>query len=212
MNDIMSFGLHRFAKKKLVGMSGITSNQTIMDLAGGTGDISLLFSKVFEESARVYLVDINNNMMQIAQERFAKSSSASEVRIIKAFAEQLPFSANSVDCVAISFGIRNFTDKGAALQSVHRILKPGGKIIMCDFSNPQTTFVRSLNKLYFNQIVPFLSKILIGDFMNYKYLAESISVHPDQKQLKVMMEMAGFKNCRYENLFNGIIALHEGIK
>jgi demethylmenaquinone methyltransferase/2-methoxy-6-polyprenyl-1,4-benzoquinol methylase len=212
MNDVMSMGMHRVIKRMTVKSSGVASGDWVLDLAGGTGDLTIHFSRILGRNGRIVLADINEDMIRAGQRRISKIHTSSNVRYVRANAEALGFKDDTFDCVTISFGVRNFTDKGAALRSVMRALKPHGRLMVLDFSRPRNKLLRRAYHLYSFGFVPLAARVIAGDKDSYCYLSESIRMHPDQEALKEMMENAGFVRCHYRNLFNGIIALHEGTK
>ncbi|MFH2011474.1 MAG: bifunctional demethylmenaquinone methyltransferase/2-methoxy-6-polyprenyl-1,4-benzoquinol methylase UbiE [Pseudomonadota bacterium] len=213
MNDVMSMGMHRIIKHRAVRLSGVKAGDYVLDLAGGTGDLAVYFSKIVGIKGRVILADINEAMLKRGKKRVSeKIGTYRNVIYITTDAELLPFYSNSFDCVAISFGMRNFTDKMKALNSVKRVLKPNGKLIILDFSKPEGKILQKAYYIYSFRIVPIVAKLLTGKGESYRYLAESIRMHPDQKKLKEMMEEGGFSRCCYCNMMHGITALHEGTK
>lgn len=212
MNDLMSFGIHRLWKRFAINMSGVSTGQHVLDIAGGTGDLAKVFSKEVGRAGRVVLSDINEAMLEVGRERLINAG-CNNVDFILANAETLePFADNSFDLVAISFGLRNVTDKDKALEAMFRVLKPGGRLLILEFSKPVFEPLSKAYDLYSFTALPLMGKIVANDADSYQYLAESIRMHPDQTTLKQMMETAGFTNCDYHNLTGGIVAVHRGFK
>ena len=212
MNDLMSFGIHRLWKHFAINMSGVSAGQHVLDIAGGTGDLAKVFSKEVGRAGRVVLSDINEAMLEVGRERLINAG-CNNVDFILANAETLePFADNSFDLVTISFGLRNVTDKDKALEAMFRVLKPGGRLLILEFSKPVFEPLSKAYDLYSFTALPLMGKIVANDADSYQYLAESIRMHPDQTTLKQMMETAGFTNCDYHNLTGGIVAVHRGFK
>ena len=211
MNDLMSFGIHRLWKRFTIEISGVRRGQRVLDLAGGTGDLARALATRVGRSGLVVLADINDTMLQEGRRRLIDSGFAGRVSIAQVDAENLPFMDASFDCVTMAFGLRNVTDKMAALKSVYRVLKPGGKLVILEFSKPADA-LRPAYDLYSFRILPLLGKLVARDESSYRYLAESIRMHPDQQELLAMLEDAGFERCRYSNLAGGIVALHIGYR
>ncbi|AOA57166.1 bifunctional demethylmenaquinone methyltransferase/2-methoxy-6-polyprenyl-1,4-benzoquinol methylase UbiE [Acinetobacter larvae] len=212
MNDLMSFGIHRLWKRFAINMSGVRRGQQVLDIAGGTGDLAKVFSREVGPQGRVVLSDINESMLNVGRDRLLNAG-CSNVDFVLANAETLePFADNSFDLLTISFGLRNVTDKDAALEAMYRVLKPGGRLLILEFSKPIFEPFAKLYDLYSFTALPLMGKIVANDAESYKYLAESIRMHPDQNTLKGMMESAGFQNCDYHNLTGGIVAVHRGFK
>lgn len=212
MNDCMSFGLHRLWKKFTIEQSGIRPGQMILDIAGGTGDLALGLLKKIGKKGLVVLADINDSMLTEGRKRLTDKGFVSNVTYVLADAENLPFHDNFFDCITIAFGLRNVTCKEAALKSMYRVLKPGGKCLILEFSKPTLPM---LNKIYDNysfKIIPKLGEWICHDRKSYQYLVESIRMHPDQETLKKTMETAQFEDVEYHNLTGGIVALHKGFK
>jgi demethylmenaquinone methyltransferase/2-methoxy-6-polyprenyl-1,4-benzoquinol methylase len=212
MNDLMSFGAHRLWKRFAIQQARVRKGQQVLDVAGGTGDMTALFAKEVGSSGRVTLSDINPAMLQQGRNRLLDRGLVSNIDFVLADAESLPFPQDSFDCVCIAFGLRNVTHIDRALVSMQRVLRPGGRLIILEFSHPA---VPGLDKLYdafsFN-ILPKLGKLVANDEASYQYLVESIRKHPDQETLKSMMDTAGFARCHYFNLAGGIVALHKAYK
>ena len=212
MNDLMSFGIHRLWKRYAISLTGVRSGQHVLDIAGGTGDLAKVFSREVGRSGRVVLSDINEAMLEVGRTRLINAG-CNNVDFVLANAETLePFADNSFDLVTISFGLRNVTDKDKALAAMHRVLKPGGRLLVLEFSKPVFEPLSKAYDLYSFTALPIMGKLVAGDAESYQYLAESIRIHPDQATLKGMMENAGFVNCDYHNLTGGIVAVHRGFK
>ena len=211
MNDLMSAGLHRLWKRYTIDQAAARPGDVILDLAGGTGDLARAFARKVGEDGRVVLADINAAMLIQGRSRLVDAGVAGNVSIAQVNAEALPFADHSFDCITIAFGLRNVTDKDAALASMYRVLKPGGKAMILEFSAPNKA-IKPAYDLYSFKVLPTLGKLVAQDSDSYQYLAESIRVHPDQETLKSMMEEVGFERCRYHNLAAGIVALHIGYR
>ena len=211
MNDLMSGGLHRIWKRFTIDEAGVKPGHRVLDLAGGTGDLASKFAEQVGESGEVVLADINRAMLEQGRRRLVDAGVAGNLSIAQVDAENLPFADASFDRVAIAFGLRNVTDKAAALASMYRVLKPGGKALILEFSKPADS-IKPLYDLYSFKILPVLGKMVAGDEESYQYLAESIRMHPDQETLLGMMQDAGFERCRSYNLTAGIVALHIGYR
>ncbi|HEF8772925.1 MULTISPECIES: bifunctional demethylmenaquinone methyltransferase/2-methoxy-6-polyprenyl-1,4-benzoquinol methylase UbiE [Providencia] len=212
MNDLMSFGIHRVWKRFTIEASGVRRNQRVLDLAGGTGDLTAKFSRLVGEKGEVVLADINDSMLKMGREKLRDLGIVGNVSYVQANAEELPFPDNYFDCITISFGLRNVTDKDKALRSMYRVLKPGGRLLVLEFSKP---IIEPLNKAYDAysfHVLPRIGQAIVGDPDSYRYLAESIRMHPDQETLKSMMENAGLEQVSYTNMTGGIVALHKGFK
>ncbi|TNH04872.1 bifunctional demethylmenaquinone methyltransferase/2-methoxy-6-polyprenyl-1,4-benzoquinol methylase UbiE [Testudinibacter sp. TR-2022] len=212
MNDLLSFGVHRVWKRFTIDCSGVRKGQNVLDLAGGTGDFSAKFSRIVGADGRVVLADINDSMLQVGREKLRNLGVVGNVEYVQANAEALPFADASFDCIIISFGLRNVTDKDKALQSMYRVLKPGGRLLVLEFSKPILDPLSKLYNFYSFNILPKVGEVVVNDAESYRYLAESIRMHPDQDTLKTMMGAAGFENVDYYNLSAGIVALHRGYK
>lgn len=211
MNDLMSVGLHRLWKRYTVDQAAVRPGQKILDLAGGTGDLARKFAPIVGSSGQVVLADINHSMLIEGRKRLIDAGVSGNLAIAQVNAEQLPFAAASFDCITIAFGLRNVTDKPAALRSMLRTLKPGGKALVLEFSKP-TAALKPVYDLYSFKVLPLIGKLVAKDEASYQYLAESIRMHPDQEALLEMMQDAGFERCRYHDLAGGIVALHVGYK
>lgn len=211
MNDLMSGGLHRLWKRFTVERAAVRRGHTVLDLAGGTGDLARKFARQVGASGRVVLADINHAMLVQGRRRLIDAGVAGNLSIAQVDAEALPFASDSFDCITIAFGLRNVTRQDAALASMFRVLKPGGKLLVLEFSKPVEA-LRPAYDFYSFNLLPLMGKIVANDAESYQYLAESIRMHPDQETLMGMMETAGFDRCRYHNLTGGIVALHIGYK
>lgn len=211
MNDLMSAGLHRLWKRQTIDLAGLRPGNAVLDLAGGTGDLAREFSKKVGRDGHVVLADINAAMLKQGRRRLVDAGVAGNVTIAQVDAQKLPFDNLSFDCIAMAFGLRNVTDKDAALASMFRVLKPGGKAMILEFSKPADA-IKPAYDLYSFKVLPALGKLVAGDSQSYQYLAESIRMHPDQETLKSMMESAGFERCRFRNMAAGIVALHIGYR
>jgi demethylmenaquinone methyltransferase/2-methoxy-6-polyprenyl-1,4-benzoquinol methylase len=211
MNDVMSLGIHRLWKRLAIDMANIQPGQHVLDLAGGTGDLVLLIAPKVGAQGKVVLSDINNAMIRTGRARLLDKGIAGNVEYIQADAEQLPFPDNSFDCITMAFGLRNVTHKQTALDSMYRVLKPGGSLLILEFSRV-STLLRPAYDCYSFSILPRLGQLIARDAASYRYLAESIRMHPDQKTLIGMLESAGFERCDYHNLTGGIVAIHRGYK
>ena len=212
MNDLMSMGIHRLWKRFAIHLSGVRRGQRVLDIAGGTGDLAKVFSREVGPQGHVVLSDINESMLNVGRDRLLDAG-CTNVDFVLANAETLePFADNSFDLLTISFGLRNVTDKDAALQAMFRVLKPGGRLLVLEFSKPVFEPFSKLYDLYSFTALPLMGKLIANDSESYRYLAESIRMHPDQRTLKGMMENAGFVQCDYHNLTGGIVAVHRGFK
>ncbi|OCG15758.1 bifunctional demethylmenaquinone methyltransferase/2-methoxy-6-polyprenyl-1,4-benzoquinol methylase [Gilliamella sp. Fer2-1] len=212
MNDLMSFGIHRIWKKITIEYSSVRKGQKVLDLAGGTGDLTAKFSQLVGDSGLVVLADINESMLKVGRDKLRDKGLFKNIEYVQANAEELPFADNYFDCITISFGLRNVTDKEKALRSIWRVLKPGGRLLILEFSKPQYQILNKAYDLYSFTMLPLMGKIVANDSESYRYLAESIRMHPDQNTLKRMMEDAGFVDVKYHNMTGGIVALHIGFK
>lgn len=212
MNDLMSFGIHRVWKRFTIDCSAVREGQKVLDLAGGTGDLTAKFSRLVGEKGEVVLADINDSMLKMGRSKLRDMGIVGNVSYVQANAEALPFPDNYFDCITISFGLRNVTDKDKALRSMFRVLKPGGRLLVLEFSKPVIKLLNSAYDAYSFHILPKIGEMITRDADSYRYLAESIRMHPDQETLKGMMEESGFDNVNYFNLTGGIVALHRGFK
>lgn len=212
MNDLMSMGIHRIWKRFTIDCSGVRRGQRVLDVAGGTGDLTAKFSRLVGQSGQVVLADINSSMLKMGRDKLRNSGISGNVSYIQANAEALPFADNYFDCITISFGLRNVTDKDKALAAMFRVLKPGGRLLVLEFSKPVLDPLSKIYDAYSFHLLPRIGRIVANDAESYRYLAESIRMHPDQQTLKQMMEQAGFEHTSYFNLTGGIVALHRGYK
>tara|TARA_R110002072_G_scaffold4650_2_gene32204 strand:+ start:57086 stop:57874 length:789 start_codon:yes stop_codon:yes gene_type:complete len=212
MNDLMSMGVHRIWKRLTIESSGVRPGYKVLDIAGGTGDLTMQFSKRVGEQGQVILADINSSMLNVGRDRLIDQGYGSNIQFVQANAEILPFPDNYFNCVSIAFGLRNVTDKDKAIRSMLRVLKPGGRLLILEFSKPDNELLSKVYDKYSFTALPLIGKLITNDSESYKYLAESIRMHPNQETLKGMMESAGFVNCRFQNMTGGIVALHTGIK
>ena len=211
MNDLMSFGIHRLWKKIAVETSGLRDNFKVLDLAGGTGDMVKLMRSKISNQGSIILSDINWSMLKEGRDRLIDQG-IEDVQIAQIDAQHLPFKENTFDLVTIAFGLRNVTNKQAALESILSSLKPGGKLMVLEFSRPTNEIFRELYDLFSFEVIPKIGEFVAQSEESYKYLAESIRMHPTQEELKGLMESAGFSNCNFDNLTNGIVAIHSGKK
>ena len=212
MNDLMSFGIHRLWKRFTINQTGVRAGQSVLDLAGGTGDLALKLHQRVGPSGNVMLSDINASMLSVGRDRMIDSGVAGNMQYALADAEQLPFAENSFHCVTMAFGLRNATDKQRALNSIFSTLKPGGRLLVLEFSKPILPVLSKAYDAYSFSALPAMGKLVANDAESYRYLAESIRQHPDQETLLGMMQTAGFERCEYHNMTGGIVALHKGFK
>ncbi len=212
MNDLMSLGAHRLWKRFTLGQTGLKPGQQALDVAGGSGDLALGMARQVGETGSVLLTDINPAMLEQGRRKLIDAGVAGNVQYALADAEQLPFESDRFHCITIGFGLRNVTRKQAALESMFRVLKPGGRLLVLEFSHPTAPGLKPLYDRYSFSVLPLLGKFVAKDEASYRYLAESIRMHPDQETLKGMMQSAGFQRCDYFNLSGGIVALHRGHK
>ena len=209
MNDLMSAGLHRLWKRYAVSVSGVRAGQRVLDVAGGSADLSRLFLKKVGNTGQVVLTDINNAMLRVGRDRLLDEGIATPTA--QCDAEHLPFPDNYFDCVSIAFGLRNVTHKEAALREMQRVLKPGGRVIVLEFSKVAKPLEKAYD-LYSFKLLPRMGQLIAGDSDSYRYLAESIRMHPGQEELKQMMIAAGLERVEYFNLTGGVVAVHRGYK
>jgi len=212
MNDLMSAGMHRLWKQFTLSLTNLRPGQKALDVAGGTGDIAAGLAKQVGDRGLVVLTDINAAMLARGRDRIINDGLVSNVRFAQVNAERLPFPDSSFDCVTIAFGLRNVTDKPAALAAMRRVLKPGGQLLILEFSHPTAPGLKPLYDAYSFKILPAMGKIVANDDASYRYLAESIRMHPNQQTLLEMMNAAGLEGCRYHNLAGGIVAVHRGYR
>ncbi len=212
MNDVMSMGMHRIWKPFAVAASGARKGHSVLDLAGGTGDIAALLARKVGKEGEITLADINGEMLNVGRDRMTNKGLITNINYVQANAETLPFPENSFDVVTIAFGLRNVTNKDKALVSIFRSLKPGGKLMILEFSKMVIPTLDKLYEQYSFKFIPKFGEILTGDRESYQYLVESIRKHPDQETLISMMEQAGFAMNTYNNLTGGVVAVHRGVK
>ena len=212
MNDLMSFGVHRLWKRFAIELAGVRKGQRILDLASGTGDLADRFAGLVGPEGLVIMSDINAAMLNVGRDRMIDRGHAGNLQYTQINAEKLPVADNSLDLITIAFGLRNVTDKDAALRSMYRALKPGGRALVLEFSKPTNKPLEKLYDAYSFSLLPKMGKLVANDAESYQYLAESIRMHPDQETLKGMMETAGFERCDVHNLTGGIVAIHRGFK
>ena len=212
MNDLMSLGAHRLWKRFAVSVSGVRAGERVLDLAGGTGDLTRLLLPRVGPKGYVVLSDINASMLGEGRKRLIDEGATGNIAYAQIDAEQLPFADNTFDCITIGFGLRNVTHQDAALAAMYHALKPGGRAIILEFSHPLAPGLKPLYDVYSFAVLPALGKLVTNDAASYRYLAESIRMHPDQETLLQMMEAAGFERCQYFNLAGGIVAVHRGYK
>ncbi len=212
MNDAMSGGLHRLWKRFAIAKTGLRPGQQALDVAAGSGDLAAGLARRVGAGGRVVVTDINAAMLEEGRTRLLNAGIAGNVEYVQADAEQLPFAAGSFHCVTIGFGLRNVTDKERALASLYSVLKPGGRLLVLEFSHPAARSLRTLYDLYSFSVLPWLGRRVAGDEQSYRYLAESIRRFPDQDTLRDMMTDAGLQDCRYHNLSGGVVALHKGFR
>ena len=212
MNDLMSLGVHRLWKRFAMQQTGLRAGQQALDVAGGTGDLTMALANQVGNEGMVVLTDINTSMLGEGRSRLIDKGFSRNVSLAQANAEALPFDDDSFDCVVISFGLRNVTDKPKALASMHRVLRPGGQLLILEFSQPVVPGLKPIYDTYSFKVLPWLGDMVANDSDSYRYLAESIRMHPKQEDLLKMMQQAGFEQCRYHNLTGGIVALHRGYK
>lgn len=211
MNDVISLGTHRVVKWYAINASNIKPGSRVLDIAAGTGDLTMLISKRVGPQGSVILSDINEQMLQAGRARLAKAGIPDNVQFLQADAENLQFEDDTFDAVTIGYGIRNFTDKAKALREILRVLKPGGQLTIIEFSKPTSRPLQMMADAY-SSLWPTFGEILVGNGKPYRYLVESIKMHPDQETFKSMMQDAGYAHANYENLMGGIAALHIGLK
>ena len=211
MNDLMSLGIHRLWKRFTIEASGIRPGMRILDLAGGTGDLAAAFSDRVGARGQVVLADINSSMLELGRRRLTNEGKVGNLSYVQVNAECLPFPSNFFDRITIAFGLRNVTRKEIALRSMYQTLKPGGQLLVLEFSKPASWLTPAYDAYSF-WVLPRLGKLITGDGDSYRYLVESIRQHPDQQALSLLMQSAGFDRCDFHNLSHGIVALHRGYK
>lgn len=212
MNDLMSLGIHRSWKRYAIAKCALRPGQTVLDVAGGSGDLTARIYPLIGANGRVFLADINADMLRVGFKRLVDQGFFGNIHYVQANVEHLPFPDNFFDRVVIGFGLRNVTDKSAGLREMCRVVKPGGRLIVLEFSKLILDFLQPVYDLYSFKILPWLGELVANDAESYRYLAESIRMHPDQETLKSMMIESGFDQCDYQNLTGGIVALHQGVK
>jgi demethylmenaquinone methyltransferase/2-methoxy-6-polyprenyl-1,4-benzoquinol methylase len=212
MNDLMSGGIHRVWKRFTIEVSAVRAGHRVLDIAGGTGDLAMKFSDLVGEEGEVVLADINDSMLRVGRDKLLNRGYGTNIEYVQADAESLPFPDDHFDVVSIAFGLRNVTHKEAALASMLRVLKSGGRLLILEFSKPGNPLLSRAYDTYSFNVLPTLGRLVAGDSDSYRYLAESIRMHPDQDTLKGMMEDVGFQRCEYYNMTGGIVALHRGFK
>ena len=212
MNHLMSIGIHRIWKRFAIELSAVREGNSVLDIAGGTGDLAIKFSDIVGPDGTVVLADINESMLKVGRDKLLDKCWRSNINFVQTDAQKLPFPDANFECITIAFGLRNVTDKSAALKSMYRALKPGGRLLILEFSKPTNEILAKAYDTYSFHILPLMGKIVANDSDSYKYLAESIRMHPDQEELQILVEDAGFSNCDYYNMTGGIVAIHRGIK
>lgn len=212
MNNLMSLGIHHLWKRYTIELSNVRPGQIVLDLAGGSGDLTRLLSKKVGDTGQVVLADINSAMIHVGRDRLLDEGLYKNIDYVQGNAQYLPFAENTFHCITMGFGLRNVTDKIEALESMYRVCKPGGKLMVLEFSTPSTPGLKSIYDWYSFHILPKIGKFFAQDEASYQYLAESIRMHPKQSVLKEMIEDAGFEDCHYHNLSGGIVALHVAYK
>ncbi len=212
MNDLMSGGIHRIWKRFTIELSGVRRGNAVLDIAGGTGDLAARFADLVGDQGRVVLADINDSMLRVGRDKLIDGGHAGNIEFVQADAQDLPFPDDSFDCITIAFGLRNVTDKDRALRSMLRVLKPGGRLLVLEFSKPGNEVLSKAYDTYSFKLLPLMGKLVANDSESYQYLAESIRMHPDQETLRDMMEDAGFSRCEFHNMTGGIVAVHRGVK
>ncbi len=212
MNDLMSLGIHRLWKRHTIELSGVRHGQRVLDLASGTGDLAERFAGIVGPRGSVVMSDINAAMLNEGRERMINQGRVGNLHYVLINAEQIPFPDDQFDCVTIGFGLRNVTHKQRALEEMQRVLRPGGRALILEFSHPVYRPLSKVYDLYSFSVLPTLGRLVVNDQESYRYLAESIRMHPDQETLRAMMEAAGFERCDYFNHSGGIVAIHRGFK
>lgn len=212
MNDLMSLGIHRAWKHFAIQLTGVRPGHRILDLAGGTGDLAKMLAKKAGDQGEVYLTDINASMLEVGRDRMIDQGFVGNIHFVQGNAERLPFPDNFFDVVTIAFGLRNVTHKDVALKDMGRVLKPGGRLLVLEFSKPTDATFEKIYDFYSFSILPKIGGLVTDDEESYRYLAESIRMHPDQETLKQMMSDAGLVQCEYINMTGGIVAAHRGVK
>ena len=209
MNDLMSLGLHRYWKRFAIEMSGVRAGSRVLDVASGSGDLAAAFAKRVGPTGQVWMTDINAAMLQVGRDKVVDRGFSPPLALCDA--EKLPFPADTFDCVSVAFGLRNMTHKDRALAEMARVARPGGRVLVLEFSRPWKPLTRAYDAYSFG-VLPLLGRFVARDEGAYRYLAESIRMHPDQETLKAMMQAAGLARVDYFNLAAGVVALHRGYK
>lgn len=212
MNDLMSFGIHRLWKRFAIDLLGVHAGLQMLDLASGTGDLADRCAGLVGPGGRVVMSDINNAMLSRGRDRMLNAGHGGNIDYVQLNAEAIPFADNSFDRLSIAFGLRNVTDKPRALKEMYRVLKPGGRLLVLEFSHPTDKTFAKVYDLYSFRVLPLIGQLVAKDADSYKYLAESIRMHPDQESLKAMLEQVGFERCDYHNMTAGVVAAHRGFK
>ena len=212
MNDLMSGGIHRIWKRFTIELSGVRRGNAVLDIAGGTGDLAARFADLVGAQGRVVVAVFNDSMLRVGRDKLIDGGHAGNIEFVQADAQDLPFPDDSFDCITIAFGLRNVTDKDRALRSMLRVLKPGGRLLVLEFSKPGNEVLSKAYDTYSFKLLPLMGKLVANDSESYQYLAESIRMHPDQETLRDMMEDAGFSRCEFHNMTGGIVAVHRGVK
>jgi demethylmenaquinone methyltransferase/2-methoxy-6-polyprenyl-1,4-benzoquinol methylase len=212
MNDLMSFGIHRLWKKIAITNCSLRPGQQVLDLAGGTGDLTKMIAQKVTEQGLVLLTDINANMLAAGKRSLLNAGIVHPVCYLQSNAENLAIASNSLDCVIMSFGLRNVTDKARCLREIYRVLRPGGRVVILEFSTPTQPLVQKLYDLYSFKVIPHIGKLIANDAASYQYLAESIRQHPPQEKMLELLQIAGFSHASYQDLTFGICAIHKGFK
>ncbi len=213
MNDVLSFGIHRVWKRYTLELCGLRPGQRVLDIAGGTGDLAIKAAERVGDDGQVILADINASMLQQGRDRVIDQGLVNRIEVAQCNAEILPFANDYFDCITIAFGLRNVTDKAAALASMYRVLKPGGRLCVLEFSQPVSPLLGRAYDFYSFNVLPRLGEVIAKDRDSYQYLAESIRMHPDQETLKqLMLDEGGFDEVEIHNLSGGIVALHRAFK
>ena len=212
MNDLMSGGVHRIWKHFTIESAAVRAGHRVLDIAGGTGDLTKRFSQLAGPEGEVVLADINDSMLKVGRDKLIEKGCAGNIYTIQADAQHLPFPDNYFHCITIAFGLRNVTDKALALESMLRVLRPGGRLLVLEFSKPTSPLLEKIYDQYSFKLLPQLGKLVTNDADSYSYLAESIRMHPDQETLRAMMSDAGFVNTSFTNMTGGVVALHKGFK
>ncbi|MCP4950496.1 bifunctional demethylmenaquinone methyltransferase/2-methoxy-6-polyprenyl-1,4-benzoquinol methylase UbiE [Arenicellales bacterium nBUS_48] len=212
MNDLMSFGSHRLWKDLALARSGVREGHRVLDVAAGSGDMTMRFARQVGPSGQVVMTDINASMLACGRSRLLNEGLGVNVQMLLADAESLPFSGGQFDCVSIAFGLRNVTRIPKALASMSRLLKPGGRLVILEFSTPTSTLLSRAYDLFSFSVIPSMGKMVTGDEQSYQYLVESIRKHPNQQALSAMMEEAGLEDVKHQNINGGIVAIHTGYR